>query len=437
MKIGIRKETQYPSERRAALTPEHVDKIFNKNIQVIVEPAEQRVFTSKEYISAGAQISTNLDDCKIIFGVKEVPINDLIPNKPFVFFSHTIKGQNYNMPLLQAILDKNITLMDYELVKNNEGFRIIFFGKFAGYAGVIDSLWLLGKRLTHEGIITPLNSISQATEYDMLSDAEEAIKEAGVEIAQNGLPKEVVPLITGFTGYGNVSKGAQQLYDLLPSIEIKASELEDFMNKGEFSNKVVYKVEFKEKDMYSHPSGDPFNFDHFINNPGEYGSLMYKYIPHLTTLVNGIYWEERFPKHITKKIMKENYENDSDQKLKVIGDITCDIEGSIELTVKATASDNPAFVYEPLTSVVKDGIEGNGPVILAVDKLPAELPRQASKTFGDALLPFVKALSETDYSLDLKDINMPIEFKNSIIAHKGKLAPNFKYLEKFLQQKNL
>jgi alanine dehydrogenase len=432
MKIGIRKETQYPSERRAALTPEHVKNIVNQNIKVVVEPAEQRIFTSEEYISAGGKISPNLEDCNIIFGVKEVPINDLIPNKPFVFFSHTIKGQGYNMPLLQAILDKKITLMDYELVKNSDGFRIIFFGKFAGFAGVIDSLWLLGKRLAHEGISTPLNAISQATDYDMLSDAEDAIVKAGKEIAKNGLPNEIVPLITGFTGYGNVSKGAQQLYDLLPSVEIKASELEAFINKGEFSNKVVYKVEFKEEDMYKNSSEEEFSFDHFVNNPNDYNSLMYKYLPHLTTLVNGIYWEERFPKHVTKKLMKDYYSDGSNQKLKVIGDITCDIEGSVELTAKATESDNPAFVYEPLTEKVIDGIEGNGPVILAVDKLPAELPRQASKTFGDALLPFVKSLSETDFSLDFEKLSMPTEFKNAIIVHKGKLTPNYEYLAKFL-----
>ena len=129
MKIGIRKETQYPSERRAALTPEHVKEIVDQGVDVLVEPAEQRVFTAEEYISSGAKMNESLDDCSIIFGVKEAPINDLIPNKPFVFFSHTIKGQNYNMPLLQAILDKNVTLMDYELVKNDKGFRIIFFGK--------------------------------------------------------------------------------------------------------------------------------------------------------------------------------------------------------------------------------------------------------------------------------------------------------------------
>ena len=433
MKIGIRKETQYPSERRAALTPEHVEKIVNQNIEVIVEPAEQRIFTAEEYINSGAQISEKLEECDVIFGEKEVPIKDLIPNKPFVFFSHTIKGQNYNMPLLQAILDKNITLMDYELVKGDDGLRIIFFGKFAGYAGVIDSLWLLGRRLQHEGIDTPINKINQATEYNMLSDAENAIEEVGNEIKEKGLPNEIVPLITGFTGYGNVSKGAQQLYDLLPSVEIKASELENFIEEGKFSNKVVYKVEFKEEDMYSHPAETEFSFDHFVNHPEEYSSLMYKYLPHLTMLVNGIYWEEKFPKHVTKKLMTEYYEKGNEQKLKVIGDITCDIEGSVEMTVKATSSKNPAFVYEPLTGVVKDGIEGNGPIILAVDKLPAELPRQASKTFGDALLPFVKALAKADYSVEYENLNLPKEFKDAVIAHNGKLTPNFEYLIKFLQ----
>jgi alpha-aminoadipic semialdehyde synthase len=434
MKIGIRKETKYPSEKRAAITPTHTKKIVEQGIEVIVEPAEQRIFKLEEYIEAGATVSEDLTQCDFIFGVKEVPIEHLIPNKPFCFFSHTIKGQSYNMPLLQAILDKNITLMDYELVKNDEGFRLIFFGKFAGYAGIIDSLWLLGRRLANEGISTPFEKIKQATEYGMLTEAEDELKKVGKEILDNGLPEEVVPLITGFAGYGNVSQGAQSLYDLLPSQEIKPSELEDFINKGNFSNKVVYKVVFKEEDMYTHPTNKEFSFQYFVDHPNEYLSKMYKYIPHLSMLINGIYWEERFPKHVTKKLMKELYKSSHEQKLKVIGDITCDIEGSIELTVKSTKSSNPAFVYEPLTGIVKDGIEGNGPVILAVDKLPAELPRQASESFGNALLPFVKDLVNVDYSKDFADLNLPKEFKRATITHKGKLTPDFEYLNKYLSE---
>jgi alpha-aminoadipic semialdehyde synthase len=433
MVIGIRKETQYPSEKRAALTPDHVREIIKKGIYVVVETAnDQRIFTDEEYLNAGAHISNDLDKSKVIFGVKEVPIKDLIPNKTFVFFSHTIKGQEYNMPMLKSILEKNITLIDYELVKDKDGYRIIFFGKFAGYAGIIDSLWLLGKRLEVEGLNTSFNNIEQAIKYNLLDDAKDRLKLVGEEIQMNGLPDRIVPFITGFTGYGNVAKGAQELYDILPHFEIAPDDLEDFVKKGEYSNKAVYKVEFKEEDMYFHSQGRKFDLQHFLRAPNEYKSKMYKYLPYLSLLVNGIYWEKRFPKHVTKQIMKDFYEINDRQKLKVIGDITCDIEGSIELTVKATSSDNPSFVYEPLTGEVKEGIIGNGPVILAVDKLPAELPKQASKTFGDALLPFVESLTKANYNQEYKDLKLPDEFKNAVIAHKGELTPQFKYLDKFL-----
>jgi len=432
LKIGIRKETQYPSEKRASITPMHAKKLVENGNEVFVEEAEQRVFKSEEYIKAGATIVNNLSHCDFIFGVKEVPIVDLIPNKPHLFFSHTIKGQDYNMPLLKSILNKNITLMDYELVKNEKDLRVIFFGQFAGYAGIIDSLWLLGKRLESEGFQTPFSSVKQATEYDLLSEAEQEIKNVGREIEKQGLPKEITPLITGFAGYGNVSKGAQSLYDILPHQEIKAEKLEEFIKTGEFSNKVVYKVVFKEEDMYEHPTKKEFDFDYFVNHPSEYLSKMNKYIPNLSLLINGIYWEERFPKHITIKNMKEWYLQGSKQKLKVIGDITCDINGSVEMTVKSTKSSNPAFVYEPLTDKVIDGVKGNGPVILAVDKLPAELPRQASESFGDALYPFVQDLVKIDYSKEFEELDLPKEFAKAVITHKGKLTPNFEYLKKYL-----
>ena len=433
MKVGIRKETKYPSEKRASITPTHAKKLTERGIEVYVEEAEQRIFSSNEYEQANATIVNNLSNCDFIFGVKEVPIEDLIPNKPHLFFSHTIKGQDYNMPLLQNILDKNITLMDYELVKNEDDLRVIFFGQFAGYAGIIDSLWLLGKRLKSEGVETPFSNIKQATEYNMLADAENELEIIGKEIAENGLPKEITPLITGFAGYGNVSQGAQSLYNILPHEEIKAEDLDDFIARSEYSNKVVYKVVFKEEHMYEHPTEKEFSFEYFVGHPNEYLSKMNKYLPNLSMLVNGIYWEERFPKHVTIKNMKEWYKNGYSQKLKVIGDITCDINGSVEMTVKSTKSSNPAFVYEPLTDNVIDGVEGNGPVILAVDKLPAELPRQASESFGDSLYPFIKDLVKIDYSKDFEELDLPKEFKKAVITHKGKLTPNFEYLKEYLK----
>ncbi|MBI1930983.1 MAG: hypothetical protein HYS24_00415 [Ignavibacteriales bacterium] len=432
MKIGIRKETQYPSERRAPLTPEQIKILNSENFKIVVEPAEQRIFSSEDYINAGAEINSDLSNCDIIFGVKEVPIKDLLPNKTYIFFSHTIKGQSYNMPLLKSILENKITLVDYELIKNEKGQRLIFFGNYAGYAGMINSLWLLGNRLEHEGIKNPLSKIKQALNYENLESAEQAIKSVGKEISENGLPKEITPMITGFAGYGNVSKGAQNVYDLLPTETLAPNELEEFISQGHFSNKVVYKVVFKEADMYKHISNNEFNFDHFVKNPNEYESIFSKYIPNLSLLINGIYWENKFPKHVTKKYLKEFYKSDKKRKLKVIGDISCDIEGSIEITVKNTDSNNPSFVYEPLTDEVKNGIEGEGPVVLAVDKLPAELPRESSQFFGNSLLPFIKILAKADYSKNFDEMEIPSEIKNAIIAHKGKLTPNYTYLNKYL-----
>lgn len=432
MKIGIRKETQYPSERRAPLTPEQIKILNSENFKIVVEPAEQRIFSSEDYINAGAEINSDLSNCDIIFGVKEVPIKDLLPNKTYIFFSHTIKGQSYNMPLLKSILENKITLVDYELIKNEKGQRLIFFGNYAGYAGMINSLWLLGNRLEHEGIKNPLSKIKQALNYENLESAEQAIKSVGKEISENGLPKEITPMITGFAGYGNVSKGAQNVYDLLPTETLAPNELEEFISQGHFSNKVVYKVVFKEADMYKHISNNEFNFDHFVKNPNEYESIFSKYIPNLSLLINGIYWENKFPKHVTKKYLKEFYSSDKKRKLKVIGDISCDIEGSIEITVKNTDSNNPSFVYEPLTDEVKNGIEGEGPVVLAVDKLPAELPRESSQFFGNSLLPFIKILAKADYSKNFDEMEIPSEIKNAIIAHKGKLTPNYTYLNKYL-----
>ncbi len=432
--IGIRKESKYPTEKRAPLTPSQVKKLIeNSNLNVLVESSSQRVFTDEEYEKAGATVTNDLSACNIIFGVKEVPVEDLIPRKAFCFFSHTIKGQPYNMPMLKEILNRKITLLDYELVKNKDGKRIIFFGNYAGYAGMINSLWLLGRKYLSEGIETPFAKIKQAKEYKNLVEAKEEIIKAGLEIKEKGLPDEIVPLITGFTGYGNVSKGAQSIYDLLPVETIKAGDLPEFVKSGTHSKNKVYKVEFSKFDIYKHKNGKTgWDSKYVSGHPEEFESVFHEFIPYLTMLVNGIFWAPEFDKLVTKNFMKKFYTENKNPKLKVIGDITCDVEGSIELTAKITTSDNPAFVYEPLTGKIIDGWEGNGPVILAVDKLPAELPAESSGFFGNALMPFVEKLASADYTKPYENLALPEEFCNAVIAHQGELTEQFKYLLKYL-----
>jgi len=430
--IGIRRETKDDTEQRAPLTPEHVKRLINDlAIKVLVQPAEQRVFKNEEYRNAGALIKEDISEADFIFGVKEVPIPDLIENKTFIFFSHTIKGQNYNMPLLKEILRKNITLIDYEVVKDSNGKRLIFFGQYAGIVGMIDSLWLFGKRLQYEKIDSPFLNIKQAINYSSLKQAEESIAKVGKFIKQNGLPDEITPMIVGFTGRGNVSHGAQKILDLLPVKKITPDEVKT-LSGSNYSNKVIYAVEFYLPDIYYRTDNLPFEREHFRNNPHKYKSKFFEYLEYLSILVNGIYWQPEYDRLITKEYFAQAYSNNKLKKLKVIGDVTCDIEGSVELTVKATKYVNPSYVYEPLTGNVIDGWEGDGPVILAVDKLPTELPRDASNSFGNSLINFIPQLLKIDFSQNFENLNLPPEFTQAVIAHNGSLTPQFNYLKKFL-----
>lgn len=437
--IGIRKETKDELEMRAPLAPGQVKQLVEEHgIKVLVQPAKQRKFTDEEYKNAGAILTDDLTDSNIIFGVKETPIENLIENKPFVFFSHTIKGQSYNMPMLKEILNKNISLLDYELVTDEKGRRLIFFGRYAGYVGMIDSLWILGQRLKTEGYYTPFEKIKQAVEYDSLEEAKKSIEQVGDEIREKGLPEELTPFVTAFTGAGNVSKGAQSIFELLPSEKIKPGEFLDFMEKKNFSNKVLYYVEYDASDIYDRKDGELFDmtieghFERFLKNPHDYKSKFEKFLPYFTLLINGIFWTPEYDRLVTKEFVQRQYREGNKLPLRVIGDITCDIGGSIELNQKATRYDNPCYVFDVETGKIIDGWEGNGPVILAVDKLPTELPRESSTSFGAALLPFVPALASADFTADFDKLEIPEEFKKALIAHKGKLTPNFEYLYEYL-----
>jgi len=437
--IAIRKETKDKTQQRAPLTPTHVRELVRKHkITVIVEPWEQRIFKDREYQKAGATLSSDLWDANVIFGVKEIAPEYLYDNKAHCFFTHTIKGQSYNMGMLQHILHRRITLMDYELVHDREGKRLIFFSDFAGYAGMIDSLWAMGQRLNSEGIRNPFSSIKYATKYESLASAEEAFQEVGEKIWKSGLPGSIVPFICGFTGYGRVATAAQKMFDLLPTVEIEPENLRAFYLAGRFSNRVLYKVNFRKPDMFHHKRAnkkfDPVEFQTY---PERFTNRFEQFVPMLSMIVNGVYWEPRFPKLVTKKYMKALYKKETHPRLRVIGDITCDIDGSIELTVKETNATNPVYVYEPVSSVVRDGVEGRGPVILAVDKLPTELPREASEHFGSALLPFVPALARKNYQRELNTLTLPAPFQSAVIAHQGKLAPRYAYLKKYLLGRSL
>jgi alanine dehydrogenase len=430
--IGIRHEDKYLMERRVALTPQHIKKLIKEQkLEFQVQGSPKRVFTDKEFVDAGAKIVQEVD-APVVMGVKEMPIDFFENEKTYVFFSHVIKGQSYNMPMLRKMMEMKCNLIDYEKIVDAQGKRLIFFGRFAGLAGMINSLWSAGLRYKHLGIETPFTSLKQSHKYASLEEAREAISKVGFEIASKGLPKEISPLVIGFTGYGNVSNGAQEIAALLPIKEISPAELLDLKNQAEVPGNVVFKVVFKEKDL-SKPidEKDEFELQDYFSHPEKYMDQFQKYIPHLSILMNCMYWDERYPRIVTKDYLEVLFKN-GNPKLTVIGDITCDPDGSIECTHKGTYIEDPLYVYNPLTREAVMGFDGEGLLVMPVDILPSELPRESSTAFGDALFKYAKAIATADYNVPFNLLNLPEPIKKAMILHKGEFTPDYKYIAEYL-----
>ena len=432
-RIGIRREDKNRWERRAPLTPDHVAELVHEHgLEVVVEPSEHRAFPDDAYVASGARLSDDLSDCPLIFGVKEIPSSKLQTQRAYLYFSHVIKGQPQNMPMLRSVLDQRCTLIDYELIVNRKGRRLIFFGRHAGYAGAIDSLWALGQRLDAEGFKTPLSTIQLAHEYDTLEDALQGIREAGDRIRKEKLPDNLHPIVVGFTGEGNVSGGAQEIFDRLPIETITPEELPELMSEPLRARRRIFKLLLPPPLTVDRIGGGDFNWDEYVQHPEKYEANMSRWLEHLTVLVHGIYWEPRFPRIVTRQWVQEHWAQHEQPKLRVIGDIACDIEGSIEVTLESTTPGDPVYVYEPERNEIVRGVRGHGPVIMAVDNLPCELPVEASDHFGDALLRFVPFMARCDWSKPLDQLELPTEIRNAIIAHDGELSPPWKHLEKHL-----
>lgn len=435
VKIGIRHEDKYEMERRTPLCPKHIERLTRKdNLDFVIQSSTKRIFPDKEYVSVGATIDNSLHDCEVIYGVKEIPENEFEADKTYVFFSHVIKGQSYNIPMLRRMMDLGCNLIDYERITDDQDKRLIFFGKYAGLAGMINSLWSLGQRLKEEGCSNnPFSRIKQAFRYTSLDEAKREIASVGREIAEKGLPQELKPLTIGFTGYGNVSSGAQEITALLPMIEITPEELLDLKTRKVIPSNILYKVIFKENHI-SKPKNSSVEFDlqDYYANPSNYENNFEQYLPHLSVLMNCMYWDDRYPRIFTKEFADKIYKKGK-LKIKVIGDITCDPEGSIEFTHKGTTIEDPVFVYNPANQNYSMGFSGEGILVMAVDILPSELPYEASFAFGDALVNFVTPIAQADFTDKFDKLKLPSAIKKALILHRGELTPDYAYIKEFLE----
>lgn len=432
--IGIRHEDKYVMERRAPLTPNHVERLIKlKKLDFVIQTSEKRVFTDEEYSKAGAKVAKDLKKCGVIFGVKEMPESFFEEEKTYVFFSHVIKGQAYNMPMLRRMMEMKCNLIDYERVIDEQGKRLIFFGRYAGLAGMINSLWSMGLRLKEAGYKTPFSQIKQAHHYGSLAEVREVISAVGQEIAEKGLPVELRPFTVAFTGYGNVSQGAQEIIGLLPVKEISPEKLLSLKRRSKLPDNLIYKIVFKEEHLVEPiDSSEVFDLHEYYSSPEKFKSSFEKYIPHIDMLINCIYWDARYPRIVKKDYLKKLFASDT-PKLKVIGDISCDVNGSVECTEKGTEIEDPIFVYHPESDTYTMGHQGEGLLVMPVDILPSELPRDSSAGFADVLVNFVKDIADCDFNEEFETLDLPRAIKSALILHRGELTHPYKYLEEHLK----
>lgn len=427
--IGLVREGYSIWERRCPFTPPQVEKIVRMGINVYIQPSGKRVFHDRQYEQAGAIVTEDLSNANTILGVKQVPKENLIPGKTYLFFSHTIKAQRDNMDLLDAIRDKKVRLIDYECITRGGvpgAPRLVAFGEYAGKAGMIDSIRGIGQQLLYKGISTPFLNVGSAYMYSSFMKAADTIKHAGNDFHEATIGQSVTfynPLIFLFTGTGNVNRGAREVFNLLPHTWVNPKDFPSFIDS--LRNKIetpIVGCQVDIQDMVIRKKDGGFDKKEFYTHPERYQSIFFDtFAKHSNVLVNGIYWDARYPRVVSKENLRTT--QTENRRLHFIADISCDPNGGIESLSAATKVDSP-FVS------ISDPPEAKDIMIMGCDILPSELPREASAHFGNHLLPFIDSLAS-----NVTTDNLPPELRSACIADNGKLRDRFMYIEKLRYEK--
>ncbi|XP_067855900.1 alpha-aminoadipic semialdehyde synthase, mitochondrial [Heptranchias perlo] len=439
--LALRREDINAWERRAPLAPRHVKELTSAGCKVLVQPSNRRAIHEKDYRQAGAIIQEDISKASIIIGVKSPPVEKLIPKKTYAFFSHTIKAQEANMPLLDSIIEKEIRLIDYEKMVDSKGTRVVAFGQWAGVAGMINILHGLGLRFLALGHHTPFMHIGMTHNYRNSAQAVQAVRDCGYEISLGLMPKSIGPVTFVFTGTGNVSKGAQEVFNELPCEFVEPHELQGVFQSGDQS-KVYCTVLSRHHHVVRKSDGkyDPVEYQH---HPDLYTSRFSTDIaPYTTCLVNGIYWDPDTPRLLTrldaqnllasaKSFDPANGCPKLPHRFLAICDISADTGGSIEFMTECTSIDMPFCMYDAEEQAIHDSLEGNGILMCSIDNLPAQLPIEATEYFGDKLCPYLWEMLASDATQPFeKQKGFTPVVRNAVIASNGSLTPKFKYIQK-------
>jgi len=398
IKIGIIREGKVPPDARVPLTPEQcAEAQVEFPVKFLVEPSPVRCFKDEEYTAHGVTLSHDLSDCDVLLGVKEVPLERLMPDKTYLFFSHTIKKQPYNRPLLRAVLEKNIRLIDYEVLTDEHGQRLIAFGFYAGVVGAHNGLWTYGQR-------TGAFSLPRLHESHDYAEVQEVY-------AQLQLP----PLRIVLTGTGRVSTGAAKNLRDMGIVQVTPQE---FLEK-DFPHAVF--TQLQAADYVARLDGEVFEKNHFYQNSTAYRSTFAPYYRRADIFINGIFYDGQAPAFFTREEMQQ-----PDFQIKTIADITCDLmpRSSVPCTIRASKIADPVFGFDPATGLEVPPFSPGSVDVMAIDNLPSELPRDASAFFGRQLLGaiFPELLRGKDSAA----------IRRGMIAEGGKLTEPFEYLADYV-----
>jgi len=400
MKFGIIKERKSPPDRRVVFAPGELAKLKQTyhDAVVEVESSDIRIFSDLQYKSMGITVTEDVSGCDVLFGVKEVPVENLIPNKAYFFFSHTIKKQPYNRKLLQAILEKNIDLYDHETIVDAENRRLIGFGKYAGMVGVYNGIRAFGIKF----------ELFKLPKAETLGGKDDLIKH---------LKRITMPALKFvITGTGKVGSGAKEILD---AIKIKEITVENYLTKN--YTQAVY-VQLDVLEYNKRIDGEVLDFNDFIAHPEAYVSDFEKF-----TKVTDIYFAGHFYASGAPMILTKEMLNANDCKLKVVADISCDVNGPIACTLRSSTIAEPLYGYFPLEDREVDVFHPAAVVVMAVDNLPCEIPKDASEGFGEQ---FMEHVIPAFFNNDKDGI-----LKRAKITENGKLTERFAYLQDYVDGK--
>lgn len=398
--LGIIKERKNPPDRRVVLSPRACKKLLKKfpELYIKVESSNDRFFTDEDYKNEGIEVVNDVSDCEVLLGVKEVPIEYLIPNKKYFFFSHTIKKQKYNRKLLQAILAKNIELYDHEVIVNEKGQRLVAFGRYAGIVGTYNGFRTYGLKF----------KLFELPKAETLHDQLMLIH----ELQKLKLPNIKVVL----TGKGRVGNGAKEMLKGMGMREVKVKE---FLN--ETFNEPVF-VQIDVLDYNKRNDGKVIDEQDFFTNPIDYTSNFMRFAEVADMYIACHFFGSGSPYIFTREDAKsENF------KIKVVADISCDIDGPVASTIRSSTIENPIYGYNPITEGEVDFRDEDAIAVMAVDNLPCELPKDASDGFGES---FSKHVIPAFFNSDAEGV-----LSRARMTQNGKLTERFSYLQDFVDGK--